>query len=369
MNPNNSILQQRVNKVKNIIGEQNDLDAFLLVRDESIINYDLQFLTGFSGSSAFALVTQNSCILFTDMRYVEQATHECNQWEIRLHGRPVTDSISQLVKELDIKKIGFDPTGITVSLLNMISTGIVSAKFVSKPGIVTNIREYKDGFELSAISSAADITDWAFKEILKYLRPGVTESYLASNLENLIKSKGAEGLAFDSIVAAGPNSALPHARPSNRKLCTGDLVVFDFGARVNGYCSDMTRTVVVGRASSEQGKLYEAVLSVQEKSLEFMRIGVKCNDVALKAEESIRARGYGDYPSHSLGHGLGLAIHEAPYLRVGSKDILTTGHVVTVEPGIYIPGSGGVRIEDTVLIGEDGVKVLTKTTKNFLRIG
>ena len=345
-----------------------EFDGLLLVRQENLEEFDLRYLTGFTGSSGFAVVTAGAALFLTDVRYVEQAAAQCPGWRIKRHGRPVTKELAAALAGAGVRRLAFDPAGLTVALCDELRAGLPGVGLHPAAGVVTALRERKDAAEVAAIARACAISDAAFAQILPLIRPGITERALARRLEELLYLHGADGVAFEAIAASGPNSALPHARPSAREIAPGDLITFDFGAAVAGYCADMTRTVVMGPASPRQRRLYEAVRQVQADGVAAMRSGARCSEIDAAAKKAIEAAGYGEYPTHSLGHGVGLAIHEAPAMRPGSDDVLAPGHVVTVEPGIYIPGFGGVRIEDTVVIEQHARRVLTTTTRRLLEL-
>jgi Xaa-Pro aminopeptidase len=345
-----------------------EVDGLLLVRQESLEDYDLRYLTGFTGSSAFAVVTTQQALLLTDVRYVEQAAHECPGWCVRRHGRPATAALAAALQGAGVRRLAFEPAGLTVALWNELGAGLPDTALEPAAGTVTALRARKDAAEVAAIARACAIGDAAFAQLLPALRPGDRERDVARRLEELLYHHGADAIAFDSIVASGPNSALPHARPGLRLIAPGDLVVFDFGARVDGYCADITRTVVMGPASAEQRRLYDAVREIQAAAVAGVRAGVRGADLDAAAKRAMQTAGYGEYPTHSLGHGLGLAVHEGPFLRARSDELLAAGHVVTVEPGIYLPGFGGVRIEDTVVIEEQGCRVLTSTSRELVEL-
>ena len=361
-------LAARLAAVRAWLDAHDEVDGLLLVRQESLEDYDLRYLTGFTGSSAFAVVTTQQALLLTDVRYVEQATQQCPGWRIRRHGRPATTALAAAVQGAGVRRLAFEPAGLTVALWTELRAGLPQTTLEPAAGTVTALRACKEAAEVAAIARACAVSDAAFAKLLPLLRPGARERDVARQLEELLYRHGADAIAFESIVASGPNSALPHARPALRPIAPGDLIVFDFGARVDGYCADITRTVVVGRASAAQRRLYGAVREVQAAAVEALRAGVRCADVDGAAKRAIAAAGYGKYPTHSLGHGLGLAVHEGPFLRARSDELLAAGHVVTVEPGIYLPGFGGVRIEDTVVIEEQGCRVLTSTSRELVEL-
>ena len=358
----------RVARVRAWLDAQDEVDGLLLVRQEALEDYDLRYLTGFTGSSAYAVVTARRALLLTDVRYVERAAQECPGWSIRRHGRPATKALAKALKDAGVRRLGFEPAGLTVALWNELRDGLPDTAPEPAAGAVTSLRACKEAAEVDAIARACAVSDAAFAQLLAVLRPGARERDVARQLEELLYRNGADTLAFDPIVASGPNSARPHALPGQRAIARGDLVVFDFGARVDGYCADVTRTVVVGPASAEQRRLYGAVREIQAAAVAGVRAGAGCADLDAAYKRAVKDTGYGKYPTHSLGHGLGLAIHEAPFLRPRNDEALAAGHVVTVEPGIYLPGFGGVRIEDTVAVEEQGCRVLTATARELIEI-
>ena len=358
----------RLATVREWLRAHREFDGLLMVRQENLEDFDLRYLTGFTGSSGFALVTSDEALFLTDVRYVRQSARQCPGWRVEQHGRPATKELSAALQAAGVRRLAFEPSGITVALWDELSAGLPGVALQPAAGTVTSLRARKDAAEVAAIARACAISDAAFARLLPLIRPGISERDLARRLEELLLAEGADSVAFETIAASGPNSALPHARPSARKIAAGDLVTFDFGAGVAGYCADITRTVVVGPASARQRRLYEAVRQVQADGVAALHAGARCSEIDAAAKKAIETAGYGEYPTHSLGHGVGLAIHEAPALRPGSDDILAPGHVVTVEPGIYIPGYGGVRIEDTVAIEQQARRVLTATTRELIEL-
>ena len=358
----------RLAAVREWLSGHGEFDGLLLVRQENLEDFDLRYLTGFTGSAGFAVVTAGEALFLTDVRYLEQAARQCPGWLIERHGRPATKELAAALHGAGVRRLAFEPAGLTVALCGQLRAELPEVALQPAAGAVTALRERKDAAEVAAIARACAIGDAAFAQLLPRIRPGISERALARRLEELLYLQGADSVAFEAVAASGPNSALPHAQPSEREIVPGDLITFDFGAGVAGYCADMTRTVVMGPASPRQRLLYEAVRQVQAAGVAALRAGARCSDVDAAAKEGIRAAGYGEYPTHSLGHGVGLAIHEAPAMRPGSDDVLAPGHVVTVEPGIYIPGFGGVRIEDTVVIEEHARRVLTSTTRRLIEL-
>ena len=345
------------------------VDALLLVRHELVEQRSLRWLTGFSGTSAYALVTGDAALLLTDGRYIVQAEAECEGWEVREHGRPLGPAMAQAVDDLRAGSLAYEAAGVLVATLQEVQEAVPTTELKKAPPLIEALRAVKDADEVAAIERACAIGDAALDALLPEVRAGVSERELALRLELAMRERGADALAFPSIVAAGPNSARPHAQPGERRLRAGELLVLDFGAVVDGYCGDMTRTCCVGAASADQRELYQLVAAIQRDAVAGVRAGAVAGDLAGVARASVEAAGYGAYPSHSLGHGIGLQIHEPPWLRVGNDQPLQAGEVVTVEPGVYVPDVSGVRIEDALLVGGDGSRSLTHAPRGLLELG
>ncbi|HHY09173.1 MAG TPA: aminopeptidase P family protein [Firmicutes bacterium] len=322
-----------------------------------------RYLTGFTGSAGFVWVSQTQQALLTDFRYIEQAKAQCPGWEI-IRIEEAADTIKQLVSESSIETIAFEADQVTVKQLEEWQEKI-PAEFKGISGWVQKLRLVKEEAEIAAIRKAAQIGDAAFAELLDSVRSGVTEKEIALELEFLMRKAGASGMSFAPIVASGPNSALPHARPGERIFSYGDFVVFDFGCIVDGYCSDMTRTIVIGEPEERHLLIYDLVLKAQVESLQAVAPGKTGREIDAIARAIISDAGYGEYFGHGLGHGVGLEIHEGPRLAKKDETVLKPGMVVTVEPGVYLPDFGGVRIEDLVLVTADGFEVLTSTPKEL----
>ncbi|MFW6306808.1 MAG: M24 family metallopeptidase, partial [Bacillota bacterium] len=275
--------------------------------------------------------------------------------------------LNELLQETGVKKLGIESKSITYFQYLKYDDHI-DTEIIPTHNLVEKLRMVKDKFELKMIQKAVDITDQAFKYICRYIYPGLTERELALELEFFLKKMGAEKNAFDFIVASGQRSALPHGVASDKLIEFGDFVTFDFGVFYQGYCSDMTRTVVIGEPTIEQEKVYNIVLDAQLAVIEKIQAGMNCKDVDGIARDIISESGYADNFGHGLGHGIGLEIHEGPRLSFSSDEVLETGMVVTDEPGIYIPEWGGVRIEDDLYITDEGCKVLNSSPKELLVI-
>lgn len=322
-----------------------------------------RYLTGFTGSAGLVWISSTKQAILTDFRYVEQVKAECPGWEL-IRIETYNETLQSLIEEQQIKQIAFEQDHVTVKQLHEWQKKL-SAEFIGISGWVEELRMIKTDEEIEHIRKAASIGDEAFAELLPTLRSGMTEREIALELEFLMRKAGASGTSFDPIIASGPQSALPHARPSERILSYGDFVVFDFGCVVNGYCSDMTRTVVVGEPDEKHLLIYDLVYKAQMESLQAIKPGKTGAEIDAIARDIIADAGYGDNFGHGLGHSLGLEIHESPRLSKTDQSVLKPGMVVTVEPGVYLPEFGGVRIEDLVVVTEDGYEVLTSTFKEL----
>ncbi len=334
---------------------EHGIDA-MLITDMTNVRY----FSGFTGSDGYAFVSADASLLVTDSRYTEQATLQADGFEVKN------------IADFDIKsvikpnaKVGFEDIAISyadyrrfaVEIGNLIPTGTM----------LTDIRSVKDESEIECIAEAARIADAAFDHIVGYMRPGMTEREVAFEIEMFMRTHGADGLSFDTIVAAGEHGSMPHAEPGDRVIAEGDLVVMDYGCTYRGYCSDMTRTVAVGDVSDDKLAVYNLVKQVQSDCLAMIKPGAVCSDVHKYSWDTLNGAYPGCY-GHGLGHGVGLRIHERPTLSTRCDVRLEPGHIVTVEPGLYIPGKCGVRIEDLVLVTKEGYRILSKSTKELVKI-
>ena len=340
-----------------------ELDA-LLVTDGA----NRYYLSGFTGSSGYLLITTKRVSLLTDFRYLTQAKEEAPGCEIINQGQDWYDTLNRLLDEQQIKKLAFEQDHVSHTQYLRLAENIDQCVITGKQNLVERLREKKDQIELDRMKQAAAIADEAFSRLLTELRPGMMELEAAALLEYHMRKLGSEGPAFDTIVASGIRSALPHGTAGDKKIEAGDLVVIDFGAIYQGYRSDMTRTVVMGQATPKQKAIYRLVLEAQLAGLEAIKAGQSCQQVDTVARDIIAAQGYGDNFGHSLGHGVGLHIHENPRLAQKNPLLLEKGMVVTVEPGIYLDNWGGVRIEDMVAVTENGCEIFTKTSKELIEL-
>ncbi|HHT72761.1 MAG TPA: aminopeptidase P family protein [Firmicutes bacterium] len=322
-----------------------------------------RYLTGFRGSAGTVWISDKRRAFLTDFRYVEQAKGQCPGWEIIQYDE-VDKAIADLIAEESVDAIAIEAAHVTISQLRGWQEAF-SAQIVETKGLVEAERMVKTAEEIEKVKKAASIADHAFAQVLPQLRPGVSEREIALELEFTMRKAGASGVSFRPIVAAGARSALPHAEPGDRLLSHGDFVVLDFGCVFEGYCSDMTRTVVVGEPTEQHLLIYDLVLRAQLEALEAVKPGVTGKAVDTVARSIIEEGGYGQYFGHGLGHSVGLEIHEQPRLSQKDETVLEPGMIVTVEPGIYLPDFGGVRIEDLVLVTEDGCSILSSTFKEL----
>ncbi len=336
---------------------------------------NIRYLTGFSGTSALLFVTGRESVLITDFRYQTQVHEEVGDLaRVRVEPQSLWTGLWQLLPQLTpLDVVGFESTHLVhrdFQRLLDASPGGGGGRWQWRPtaDLVETLRERKDAGEVALITQAAGIATRALARTLPLLRPGMSELQVAGVLEGALREEGSEGFPFPSIVASGPRSALPHARSSARRIERGDLLLLDFGAEVGGYCADITRTVVMGPASTEQREIHDIVREANAAARLSVRAGMRGRDADALARSSIERRGYGEEFGHSLGHGLGLEVHEAPRLARTAEGTLAAGSVVTIEPGIYRPGWGGIRIEDDVHLGDDGPELLTHFTRDLVEV-
>jgi len=327
------------------------------------------WLTGFSGSSGRVIATRDDAVFVTDSRYAIQADEEVKSMPTEWFQAPVeeADFLAEQVAKRGIRRLAFDPEAVTFGVLERWRAKFGGVELVSVPSLYAGLRMAKFEPEIASIRKACGIADAAFAHIQRLIQPGVSELDICLDLEFFIRRQGA-GVAFPSIVVSGERSARPHGTPSDKKLADGDFVTFDFGARVDGYNSDITRTVVVGTATDRHREIYDQVRKANEECIAAMRPGVPAAEVDALARRILDEKGLAKYFGHGLGHGLGRLVHDSGRLSATSKDVLEEGQVWTVEPGVYVPGFGGVRIEDDVVVRADGVEVLTHSTKELLEL-
>ena len=342
-----------------------ELDGILISQPEN-----RYYLSDFLGTAGYLLITESHAVLTTDFRYTQQASIQSPGFRIFQITGSSFDWLVHLTSELQIKRLGFEAGDVTVARQHLMSEALEKAAykigFFPVEGVVESLRMVKEPGEIKLISRAAEISDKAMEFARKIIRVGITETGMAWEIEKLMRENGSQNLPFEVIVASGPDSALPHHRPSGRRICPGDPVVIDIGARVGGYCSDLTRTLRAegpAQYDTQFSQVYDAVLKAQSAAISKIHEGISGADADSIARKVIEDAGYGRHFGHSLGHGVGLAEHEDPRLSPVSTDTLKPGMVFTIEPGIYLTGWGGVRIEDLAVLENDRIRLLSKATK------
>lgn len=327
-----------------------------------------KYFTGFESSDGFLLVSSDRAVFITDGRYIEAAEKQISACEVMLLGKTYPQ-IATILNEMNCRHLLVESTRMTVSTYNSLK-GVLKNISISTDTtldtIINSLRSIKTRNEVESIIKAQRIAEKAFEHILKFIKVGVTEKEIALKLDFFMLRNGGEGLSFETIAVSGANSSMPHGVPSNKKIENGDFITLDFGTIINGYHSDMTRTVAVGFATDEMKNVYDIVLKAQNNCLANIRSGINCKDGDEFARSVIRDAGFGQYFTHSTGHGVGVEIHEFPNLSPASDSILQVGNIVTVEPGIYIPEKFGVRIEDMARITENGCENLTNAPKDLI---
>lgn len=327
--------------------------------------YNRRYMTGFTGTAGVVLISETKASFITDFRYVEQANKQVQHYDIVQHKGTIIEEVARLATSMGIKKLGFEQDDLSYSTYSSYKNEI-GVDFVPVSGAVEKLRLIKSEQEIKILKEATDIADAAFKHVLDFIRPGVTELDVANELEFFMRKAGAVSSSFDTIVASGFRSALPHGVASEKVIEKGEFVTLDFGAYYKGYCSDITRTVAVGEVSSELKNIYDIVLEAQLRGMAGIKAGITGKQADALTRDYITAQGYGEYFGHSTGHGLGMEVHESPALSFRSDTVLEPGMLVTCEPGIYVPNLGGVRIEDDTLVTVEGNEPLSHSTKDLI---
>ena len=360
MDTNFDFAERLINLYEKISAEE--VDALLITKAPNVT-----YFSGFRGDSSALLIGKNIRKLITDARYIEQARREAKNFQIVKQEEGIHKKISEELKASGCKKVGFEGLVMTVAQHDYL---IKNAEGVELKSVaLDNLRQVKDAAEISCIKKACEIADKAFEKILDFIKPDVSEVEVAAELEYFMRKFGSERAAFTTIVASGWRGSLPHGTATDKKICAGELVTMDFGATFNGYHSDITRTICVGKASDEQRKIYNAVLSAQVYGLEVITAGKGGKDIDAAVRKVFEDASYGKNFVHGLGHGVGLEIHEEPRLSKLSKtENILPNMIVTDEPGLYFENFGGVRIEDTVLVTQGSAEPLTLSPKNLIEI-
>ncbi|GAB2693051.1 M24 family metallopeptidase [Paenibacillus thermoaerophilus] len=357
------MIQNRLKKLRQLMKERN-LEALLITNANN-----RRYMTGFTGSAGVVVVTADRAVLLSDFRYRTQAPREAPDFEFIEHSLVMTDTVGELLGSMGVKELAVEGGSLTVSAFEQYKAAWPGVKLLPVDSPVDRLRMVKDESELAIIQEAADIADRTFSHIVDWIRPGMTEREVALEIEFFMRAQGATSSSFDTIVASGERSALPHGVASDRVIGKDEFVKLDFGAYYKGYCSDITRTIFIGKPTDKHREIYEIVLEAQLACLAGLKPGLTGKQGDALARDVIERHGYGDLFGHGTGHGIGLEIHEAPRLSRSSSAVLEPGMVVTVEPGIYVPGFGGVRIEDDVVLTDGGIRILTSSPKELLIVG
>jgi len=348
----------RINHIKRILRE-GKVDGILITNLENI-----RYLSGFTGSDGAVMITENKGYFLTDSRYTTQAREEVSEFEVIQYKKKI-EGLSDLITDLGLKGIGFEAQDLTYQAHSKLAERVNEGGLIPINERVKNIRTVKDDGEIGLIKRAIDIASTSLRENVRRIMPGNQEREIALELEFSMRRNGADSIAFDTIVVSGDRSALPHGKPSEKRIQRGDSVIIDYGAGYRGYYSDETRTFFCGKPNRRQKEVYQIVKDAHDKAISSVRPGIKAMEVDAITRGWIKDAGYGEYFGHGTGHGVGLAVHENPVIGPESEDIVEEGMVFTIEPGIYIPGWGGVRIEDMVLVTGNGCEVLTNLSKEI----
>jgi Xaa-Pro aminopeptidase len=352
----------RLAKLRQTLAD-NNLDAIVISQPEN-----RRYLSDFTGTRGVLFISHEWAILAVPFVYLEQARKQAPVVEVVRFQREFAEVWPGLVAEVNVRRVAFESAHLTVAEHVKLAAGVEDVEWVPTEGIVEGLRVIKDGDELDIIRRAVTLADAAFAHIVEFIQPGMTEREVAWELEAYMRTHGAEKVAFDLIVGVGPNGAMPHHEVSERAIGKGEPIVIDLGARVAGYHSDLTRTICLGQRNERFIEIYDLVLRAQLAAETSIRGGIVAGEADDAARQIIAEAGYGEQYGHGLGHGVGLAVHEEPFVRPEAEEVLKPGMVLTVEPGIYLPDWGGVRIEDMVLVREDGVEVLSQASKEPLVI-
>lgn len=350
---------QRVKNVQDKLSKYN-IDALLVTN-----MFNVRYLANFTGTTGLVVITKDESYFVTDFRYTEQAAEEAKGFTIVKNEGPIFEEVAKIVQEDKIENLGFEQENITYAVYNQIND-IIPCELVPVTGLVEKLREVKTEDEINIIKEAINITEKAYDYILGFVKPGKTEIEVANELDFYMRNEGATGVSFDTIVASGVRSAMPHGVASDKVIEEGDMVTIDFGCYYKGYVSDMTRTFAVGDPGEQMKEIYEIVYQANKKVNEVAKAGMTGAELDAIARDYIAEKGYGPQFGHTLGHGIGLEVHEGPSLSFRNEDKLVVNNIVTNEPGIYVPGLGGVRIEDDLVIKEDGAEILMTTPKELI---
>ncbi|MBE1553776.1 M24 family metallopeptidase [Sporosarcina limicola] len=349
----------KLTKIRELLKEH-EIDGLLITNP-----YNRRYMTGFTGSAGLALISADDAVFITDFRYTEQAEKQIDGYRIVKFAKTLVEEVAVQAKNMNLRTIGFEKDNLSFGLYEVYEK-TVEAKLKPVAGLVEQLRLIKTDEELAVLKKAAKIADDAFAHICTFIRPGVTEIEVSNELEFFMRKQGATSSSFDIIVASGVRGALPHGVATDKVIESGELVTLDFGALYNGYISDITRTIAVGEPSEKMKEIYAVVLAAEELGVKEIKSGMTGKEADAITRDYITSKGYGEAFGHSTGHGIGLEVHEAPSLASKSDTVLVPNMTVTVEPGIYLPGIGGVRIEDDIIMTKDGNERLTHSPRELL---
>lgn len=352
------------NRIENLLVEmkKSGIEGLFLMREANV-----RYISGFTDSDSYVFITEKENFFITDGRYIEQAQKQCPDYKVIKWGKPVGtlgDTVNQIVKELELKSVGFEKDKMTYGLYEDFREKINGVELIPTSGLVEKLRFIKDEEEIANIREACRIADVAFEKILNFIKPGMTESRVALELEYYMRKEGASGVGFDTILISGKKTSLLHGKPDNKVIEDGDLITLDYGALYNGYISDMTRTIGVGHLDDKKTEIYNLVKQAQEEGLKTIKAGVNGKTPDDRIREIIKD--YEKYYYAGIGHGVGRELHEQPFLGKYCDRTLQENCVITLEPGLYMPGWGGVRIEDTIVVRKKGYEILTNSTKELI---
>lgn len=353
-------MMQRVERLRQAMKEQ-EIDGFLITSP-----YNLRYLTNFTGTTGLAVITLDKAFFVTDFRYTQQAATQAQGYEIVRNAGPIYDEVAKLCKQEEINVLAFEEDHVSFADYALLEELIEETPLEPISGIIEELREIKDEGEIAIIKKACEIADKGFQHVLEFIKPGMTEIAVANQLDFYMRSLGATSVSFDTIVASGLRSSMPHGVASDKVIEQGDLITLDFGCYYQGYVSDQTRTFAVGEPGEKLKEIYQIVLDAQLRVLEAAKPGLTGAELDAVARDYITEQGYGEAFGHTTGHGIGLEIHEGPAVSYRNPKPLVAGNVVTDEPGIYLPEIGGVRIEDDLLITDSGNEVLTHSPKELI---
>ncbi|MGM0123678.1 xaa-Pro dipeptidase [Enterococcus sp. AZ194] len=352
-------MMKRVNKLREEM-KKDGLDSILVTS-----KYNLRYLTNFTGTTGLAVVTLDKAFFVTDFRYTEQAAAQAQGFEVIQNVGPIFDEVANLVKKEELQKLGFEEMHVTFAEYSILDE-VIMAELIPVAGLIEELREIKDEEEIALVKKACQIADAGFAYILKTIKPGMTEIEVANLLDFHMRSLGASEVSFETIVASGYRSAMPHGVASEKVIQQGEMITLDFGCYYQGYVSDMTRTFAIGDPGEKMKEIHQIVLDAQLKVIEAAQPGVTGVQLDAVARDYITKMGYGEAFGHSTGHGIGLEIHEGPNVSFRAEEAFVPGNIITDEPGIYLAGLGGVRIEDDLLITTSGNEILTSSPKELI---